>query len=216
MQPQVISVNAGKPQSYVYGGKELSTGIFKSPVSSPLYLHKNQLEGDGQADLSVHGGPDKALCAYCVEHYSYWERQLGIKLEPGAFGENLTLQGALEENVSIGDIFELGEAVVQVTQPRQPCHKIAKRHDAPDLPQLVQSTGYTGYYFRVLQEGIVPFRPQLKLIQKHSLGVSIGYANRIKYGDKQNREGIAMVLSVAELSESWRNSFTKRLSELEG
>jgi MOSC domain-containing protein YiiM len=213
---EIISVNIGKPNIIVYQGKELVTGIYKSPASSPLYVTATNLEGDGQADLEFHGGVDKALCVYCEEHYIHWEKVMDRKLDYGAFGENLTVRGLFETEVCIGDTYQLGEAIVQVTQPRQPCHKLAKRHDITDLPLQVQLTGYSGYYFRVLQEGILPENPSIQLIAKHPNGVTVAYCNEIKFKDTTNVEGMKRILAVQELSASWRESFEKRLQELEG
>ncbi|MFC5451499.1 MOSC domain-containing protein [Paenibacillus aestuarii] len=198
----------------IHQGRELVTGIVKSPVSSPLFLSKTQLEGDGQADLVYHGGEDKALCVYASEHYPYWEKQLNKKLSFGSFGENLTVSGMLEDEVCIGDVFAIGEAVVQVSQPRQPCYKLAKRHDVVDLAVQVQDTGYTGFYFRVLQEGVIPPHPRVERIKKHELGVTLADANHVKYQDKSNISGIQRILSVEALSASWRESFENRLAEL--
>jgi MOSC domain-containing protein YiiM len=213
---EIISVNIGKPNIIVYQGKELVTGIYKSPASSPLYVTATNLEGDGQADLEFHGGVDKALCVYCEEHYIHWEKVMDRKLDYGAFGENLTVRGLFETEVCIGDTYQLGEAIVQVTQPRQPCHKLAKRHDITDLPLQVQLTGYSGYYFRVLQEGILPENPSIQIIAKHPNGVTVAYCNEIKFKDTTNVEGMKRILAVQELSASWRESFEKRLQELEG
>ncbi|MGO4268998.1 MOSC domain-containing protein [Paenibacillus sp. TAF58] len=213
---EIVSINIGKPNTIIYQGKELVTGIYKSPVSSPLYVGGTNLDGDGQADLKYHGGVDKALCVYCDEHYAYWENVMERKLDYGAFGENLTVRGLLETDVCIGDTYQLGEAIVQVTQPRQPCHKLAKRHDMLDLPVQVQHTGYTGYYFRVLQEGIIDEHSTVKLIEKQPAGITVDYANQIKFHDKSNMEGVKRILAVKELSASWRESFEQRLQELEG
>lgn len=212
---EILSVNVGMPQTVEFDGKELVTGIYKSPVSSPLHVSKTQLDGDGQADLVNHGGEDKALCVYCVEHYAYWKSALEKEMTYGAFGENLTVRGLLEEEVGIGDTYEIGDAVVQVSQPRQPCFKLAKRYDVVDLPVRVQDSGFTGYYFRVLQEGTIPVSPKVKLLAKDPAGVTVAYANRIKYHDKDNVEGIRRILAVEALSGSWRQSFQKRLAELE-
>jgi MOSC domain-containing protein YiiM len=212
---EIVSINVGLPQTIVYQGKELVTGIYKSPISSPLYVSKVQLDGDGQADLVYHGGEDKALCVYCEEHYSYWEQKLGRKLSFGAFGENLTVRGLLEDEVNIGDTYEIGDAIVQVSQPRQPCHKLAKRHDVVDLAVQVEETGFTGYYFRIIKEGVIPVQPKVKFIAKHEAGVTVAYANQIKYHDKTNNEGMERILAVDALSASWRDSFAKRLAELQ-
>lgn len=213
---EIISVNVGKPKTTVYNGKELVTGINKSPVSSALFLAKTNLEGDGQADLENHGGEDKALCVYCEEHYAYWADQMDKPLEYGAFGENLTVRGLLESEVCIGDKFKLGEAVVQVTQPRQPCHKLAGKHGDTELPLHVQNTGFSGYYFRVVKEGALPVRPRIRLMEKHPAGVSVEYANQIMHHKKEDIAGMQRILAVPELSASWRSSFEKRLARLEG
>jgi MOSC domain-containing protein YiiM len=213
---EVVSINVGKPSIIKVSNKELHTGIVKSPVSSDLHLSYTQLEGDGQADLVFHGGLDKVLCVYCLEHYPYWERTLGHPLEFGAFGENLTVSGLLEADICIGDIFSLGEAIVQVSQPRQPCYKLAQRHEFMDLAVQVQNTGFTGYYLRVIKEGLLPLHAQIQLMAKHPAAVHIEYANQIKYHDKHNVDGIKRILVVEELSASWRGAFLKRLAELEG
>jgi len=211
---EVAAINAGMPQTMKYQGKELVTGIMKTPVSSSLYLSRAQLEGDGQGDLVHHGGEDKALCVYCLEHYGYWEQKLERKLGYGAFGENVTVRGLPEAEVCIGDKLQLGEAVVQVSQPRQPCYKLAARYGVPDLAMHVQESGFTGYYFRVLQEGVIPPQPTLRLLERDTGGVTVAFANRIKYTDKGNRAGIERILRVAALSASWRESFENRLAGL--
>ncbi|SEC63502.1 MOSC domain-containing protein [Paenibacillus sp. GP183] len=213
---EVVSVNVGKPASLkVQNKEELFTGIVKSPVNSDLHLSFIQLEGDGQADLLNHGGVDKALCVYCHEHYAYWEHLLGKRLDPGAFGENITMSGLLESEVCIGDTFSLGNAIVQVAQPRQPCYKLADRHAVPDFVMKVQTIGYSGYYFRVLQEGKLPPNPQIQLVSKQSMGVTIEFVNQILYHDKRNVEGIQRIVAVPELSEKLRLTLNKRLQELE-
>jgi MOSC domain-containing protein YiiM len=211
---RLVSLQVGKPRTFTYRGHEIETGIFKWGVTSPLFLSSLNFEGDGQADLDNHGGPDKAVNVYCIEHYPYWEEKLGRKLEGGAFGENVTLQGLSEDNVCIGDIYRLGEAVVQVSQPRQPCHKLAKKHDVPDLPLQVQTTGFTGYYFRVLEEGIVTPGDAVELLERHPAEITVAYANRIMYHDKMNREGLERLAGLDTLAVSWRTSLTKRLAEL--
>lgn len=214
MQMKIVSVNVGLPQTIVYQGKELVTGIYKSPTSSSLYVSKIQLDGDGQADLTVHGGADKAICVYPEEHYAYWEQALGQKMEAGMFGENLTVRGLIESDVCIGDTYAIDEVVVQVSQPRQPCHTLAKRLDRADAVLRVQETGYTGYYFRVLSEGIISKDSQIRLIAKGESGVTVTYANQIKYHEKNNVEAAKRIAAIGALSASWKQSFLKRLVEL--
>jgi MOSC domain-containing protein YiiM len=208
---EVISINVGKPATFTLQDKEIATGIFKQPVDQPLFLSTTNFEGDGQADLVHHGGVDKAVCVYPADYYPYWTELLKRPLACGAFGENVTVKGLREETVCIGDVFQLGEAVVQVSQPRQPCYKLARRYDVTDLPLQFQHTGYTGFYFRVLREGYVPPRTTLTLLDRHSAGVTIAYANRIMHHDKEDRAGIERILQVAELSANWQKTFRKRL-----
>ncbi|MEC1535507.1 MOSC domain-containing protein [Bacillus sonorensis] len=212
---EILSINVGKPKQVQFKHKAVSTGIYKRPVQECLFLSSTNLEGDGQADLVHHGGREKAVCVYPYEHYSFWEHELQRKLEYGALGENLTIKGLLATDVCIGDIFQLGEAVVQVSQPRQPCYKLSVRYGVPNMVLKVQETGYTGFYFRVLQEGRVFKSGGLKLISRHPKAITISCANRIKHHDKDDIDGIKRLLEVEELSTSWRESFLKRLDGVE-
>lgn len=215
LQGKLLSLNVGKPTVIRYQGQEIRTGIYKTKVTEPIFLTKLNFTGDAQADLVHHGGVDKAVCVYCFEHYPFWEEELGKSLEPGAFGENLTVERLMEQDVCIGDIFQLGEALVQISQPRRPCYKLAKRHARADLPMLVQETGYTGYYFRVLEEGLVSPDDGLLLKERHPQQMTVAHANRIMYEDKWNRQALETILAVQELSSSWRQTFLKRLAGIE-
>lgn len=149
---KILSLNVGMPKQIQFNQKDVSTGIFKSATDEYLYLSYLNFEGDGQGDLVHHGGKEKAVCVYPYEHYPFWENELRRPLDYGAFGENLTIKGLLESDVCIGDVFKLGKAIVQVSQPRQPCYKLSIKYGVPDMPLKVQQTGYTGFYFRVLEE----------------------------------------------------------------
>ncbi|MGG6309472.1 MOSC domain-containing protein [Paenibacillus macerans] len=208
----IRSINVGRPVQVEHQGKPVLSGIFKTPVEGPLHLSTVNFAGDEQADLRFHGGPDKAVCVYPYERYAYWEREFGMTLGWGAFGENITTEGMLEEDIRIGDKFRLGEAVVQVSQPRQPCFKVGVKHGLPELPIRIQQTGYTGYYFRVLQEGKVRPEDSLQLIEKHPAGVTLAYANRVMHVDKDDADGMRRILAVDELSASWRETLTARLN----
>ncbi|OXM83363.1 MOSC domain-containing protein [Paenibacillus rigui] len=212
---QLLSLNVAMPVEIQYQGKPLSTGIYKKAVEGAVYLSTVQLAGDGQADLVNHGGPDKAVCVYPSEHYSSWEERLERDLEFGTFGENFTVSGLTETQVHIGDIFELGEALLQVSQPRQPCFKLGKKLELAEMPFWVQQTGHTGYYFRVLKEGHVESGQQFRLVEQDAAGITVAEANRLKYHDKSDWEGIRSLLKVEALSESWRDSFQKRLDAVE-
>ncbi|REE69704.1 MOSC domain-containing protein YiiM [Paenibacillus taihuensis] len=208
---QLVSINVGKPTVMEFNQKEIVTSIFKMPVYTLLELDSDGFQGDAQADLKNHGGKDKAVCVYSYGHYPFWEKELGRSLSYGAFGENLTVNGFLETEVCIGDIFQLGSAIVQITQPRQPCFKLSARYQSPEMPIKVQQTGFTGFYLRVLQPGKVHFENQLILLRAHPQAITVAFANRVMHHDKNDYDGIEKLLSVEELSSSWRNTFEKRL-----
>lgn len=208
---KILSLNVGKPEDTDFGKKNVTTGFFKEPVHEPVFLSSVNFTGDGQGDLVHHGGVHKAVCVYPFEHYSYWERTLERTLSPSAFGENLTVAGMTEEDVCIGDSFQLGEAIVQVSQPRQPCFKLGLVYGRKDMPLLVQDTGYTGFYFRVLQEGMVSPTDTLTVLARREQAITVAEANRLMHHDKQDLEGVRRLLEVDELSPSWRKTFEKRL-----
>lgn len=214
MQAHVKAVNIGLPVFYETGGVRWESAIAKQPVSGEQILGLEGFEGDGQADRKHHGGPDKAICVYPLEHYPYWEERLGRVLPVAAFGENVTVSGLVEEDVCIGDTFALGETVVQVSQPRQPCHKLAKRYGVPEMALWVQKTGRTGFYFRVLQPGRIQVGPELTLrrLSADPAGISVACANQLMHENKEDKDGIHRLLEVAALSASWRATFEKRLA----
>ncbi len=203
---RVESLNIGLPKKEIFHGKEVTTGIGKRPVSGAVNLGKLGYEGDGVADTKNHGGTDKAVCVYSLDHYAYWEETLGINLPPAAFGENLTVSNLKEGSVCIGDIFQLGTAMVQVSQPRQPCQTLAARFGRKDLVKLVVDSGFTGFYFKVLQEGIVKAGSPLIHREKDPHEVSISFANYIFHHDRKNRNGIEKILAVPALSGAWQRS----------
>lgn len=208
----ILSINIGLPSTLRYQGKDVPSGLRKRPAEGALFLSWVNLEGDGQADLIHHGGRDKAVCVYPYEHYAHWERELQRTLPFGAFGENLTVQGLPEGDVCIGDTFRFGGAIVQVSQPRQPCFKLSARYERTDLPLLVQETGFTGYYFRVLQEGVVRASDGLVRLASHPDAVTVAFANRIMHREKTNADGMRTLLGVDALSASWRATLQKRLA----
>jgi len=207
----VVSLNIGLPQAVDYRGQPVYTGIFKQPVDGPVYLARLNFRGDGQGDLKHHGGPDKAVCAYFFEHYAFWEAMYERSFDWGAFGENVTLGGLTEADVCIGDRWRLGETTVEVSQPRKPCFKLAMKHGIPDLAVQVERTGFTGFYFRVLDEGHVAKGDSLACIERHPLGITVREANRIMNEADADKADVRALLNVAGLSESWRQSLLKRL-----
>ena len=203
----IESLNIGLPKQERFYGRELLTGICKVPVSGPLLLKRLGFEGDGVGDLNHHGGPDKAVCVYSTDHYPYWQETMGMKLPVAAFGENLSVANLREEDICIGDIFELGTALVQVSQPRQPCKTLAARYGRDDMIRLVVDSGYTGFYLRVLGEGQVEKGNMLILREGNPLRISIAFANYIYHHDNRNCEAINTILGVPALSGSWQRSF---------
>jgi MOSC domain-containing protein YiiM len=203
----IRALNIGLPKKELFHGKTFLTGMCKKPVSVPVMLTRQGFEGDGVGDRKHHGGADKAVCVYSLDHYPYWEQALGTKMPEAAFGENFSLSGMQENAVCIGDVFRAGSAVLRVSQPRQPCSTLAARYGRKDLVKLVSDSGLTGFYFSVLEEGKVKAGDSLDLVEKDGHGVSVAFANRIYHHDRKNREGIEKILAVPALSESWRKSF---------
>ena len=202
---QVVSVNVSKPKNVVHDGAVVSTGIFKEPVKGRLWVRKLGIEGDGQADLTAHGGPDQAVYAYPVEHYAYWEEQLGRDPLPfGQFGENLSITGIDEASARVGDTLKIGTAVLQVTQPRLPCYKLGIRMGAgKTFPKRFQKSGRVGFYLRVMKEGELAAGDR---IERVDVPDSVTIAEFLKvYGSKRpSRRAISRVLAAPGLSHAWR------------
>lgn len=211
----LMSLHIGKPAWIAHGSKQVLSGIFKKASKETHFLSMNGLEGDGQGDTIHHGGVDKAVCVYFQPRYSYWEHLFDRLFPHGSFGENFTLSNWTEENLCIGDIVEAGEAVLQVSQPRQPCYKLGLRNELPSLPMQAQQTGYTGFYFRVLKEGHIRAGESLIIAERHSARKSIAEANRVMYIDKEDVRAIQELLQVQELSASWREQLEGRLVKLQ-
>lgn len=212
---EIISLNVGRPVTVDYRGKSIETGIYKMPVAGSLQLHSTGFEGDGQADLKHHGGPDKAVCAYPIEHYPYWEELLGNKLQYSAFGENITTAGLLETEVCIGDVYEIGTTLLQVSQPRYPCFKISQKHGPADLPAKVLETGYSGFYFRVLREGEIASGD---VIVKKECGAENAPISRVLHLMKvglQERTALEDLVELNSLSDAVRGQFRKLLDKPE-
>lgn len=215
--PLLLTLQVGLPKDLGVEGapdpvdRPWSTGSFKAPVAGPVWLGRINLAGDGQADRKHHGGPDKAVCVYPAAHYPAWRADLGKPDFPfGAFGENFTVEGLTEEAVCIGDTYAIGEARVQVSQPRQPCWKLSRRWRIKDLALRVQTTGRTGWYFRVLDEGNVAPGLPLVLLDRPFPEWPIARANRVMHGARHDREAAAALAGCPLLSASWRETLTQR------
>jgi MOSC domain-containing protein YiiM len=209
----LISINIGLPREILHGDQAITTGIFKVPVAGPLWLGRLNLEGDGQADLQVHGGADKAVYVYPFEHYAFWAGELGRHdFSHGQFGENFTTEGLLEDEVSIGDVFQIGGARVQVTQPRTPCFKLGIRMGDRVFPARFTSANRTGFYLRVLEEGRVAAGDAIERIERAAGSMTVREVFHLRHvgGTRAEYERAARLPS---LSPSWRDAFEKRLAE---
>ncbi|MBU8878876.1 MOSC domain-containing protein [Bacillus sp. FJAT-29790] len=211
---ELKNFSIGLPKKMKYGyDKEIETGICKQTIEE-AFLAKEGFRGDGVADLRYHGGPDRAVCVYPYEHYLLWEKEFKNPLPSSTFGENLTVTNMLENDIFIGDIFLLGNAVIQVTQGRIPCSTITKRTNNPSLLKRMVQTGFTGYLCRVLEEGIVRKDSKIRLIESHPKQVSILYGNEIYFHKQKDVEGIKRVLDVQELANEWKELLVNRLNKL--
>lgn len=220
MQPRLVSTQVGQPQALGTPGAEdpldrpWTSGFIKLPVAGPVWLTTTNLTGDAQADLAHHGGPEKAVLAYSADHYDAWrERLRRPDLPHGAFGENFTVAGITEEAVCIGDVWQFGDAIVQVSQPRQPCWKLSRRWRLKTLALQVQETGQTGWYFRVLQEGSVATGLVPKLSERPHPQWSVAKANRVMHSDKHDLVAAAELAALPELAMNWRVTLSRRVEQ---
>ena len=209
---KLISVQVGVPRKVLRNGEEVSTGIFKAPVQNRIRMNRLNLEGDQQADLSVHGGRDKAVYVYPSEHYSYWKNEIpGVNLPWGSFGENLTTQGLLESDVFLGDHFKIGTAEVVVTQPRLPCFKLNLKFDRDDMVKRFLASRRTGFYLRVLREGEIGSGDEIIPVHQDENRVSILDALRLHLHESDSNELRNRALQVEYLSPSWRKEFSEQI-----
>jgi MOSC domain-containing protein YiiM len=211
---KLLSVNVSKPKAVSYNVKTIHTGIFKVPVKGRVVLRKLNLDGDGQADLTVHGGIDKTVYAYPIEHYEYWRRELiRDDLTYGQFGENFTVEGMLEDDVHIGDVFRIGTALVEVSQPRVPCFKLGLKMGIPTFPKQFLASERSGFYLRVLKVGEVGAGDVIERVKVGPKRLTVKAVHHLLYFDSSNLEGIHEVLGVPALAECWRESFEKALAK---
>lgn len=208
---RILSLNIGGPQSMTRNGKTVTTSMNRTPVAEPTQLEFLGFAGDKAANGKVHGGPDKAVCCYPAEHYPYFREKLAASLEIPAFGENLTTEGLFESEVCIGDVFQIGQATVQISQPRQPCGTLAMRNGNPELPKWVNEKLYTGFYFRVLKPGIVRVHDAVKLIERPNAGATVETLSIAMLNKQTPRGQVEQWVALPELSQSWRETFTQRL-----
>ncbi len=212
---KLVSVSVGLPRVVMSDGDAVSTGIFKEPVAGRVALRTLNLDGDRQADLSVHGGPSKAVYVYPSEHYVYWKRELPeTKLPWGMFGENFTTAGLFETELNIGDKFRVGSAIVMATEPRMPCYKLGIRFGRSDIVKRFLASGRTGCYFAVLQEGEVGGDDAIELIERSKDNLRVSDVTALYTHEKRNVGLLRRAIEVATLPESWKEYFRHRLSKL--
>lgn len=210
---RLISLNVARPRLILYKGETINTGIFKNPVSGPIQLRTLNLDGDRQADLSVHGGPYKAVYAYPSEHYPFWRQELpGIADGWGMFGENFTTTGLSEEELHIGDRLQIGSSIVTVRQPRMPCYKLAAKFQRDDMIDRFLASGRSGIYFSVEKEGQVAAGDSFEFLSRAQDGITIAEMNALFVRDRYNAGLLEKALNTAALPESWHEYFTRRLA----
>jgi MOSC domain-containing protein YiiM len=210
----VVSINVGLPRTITWKGRTITTGIFKAPIDGRVPVRTFNLDGDRQADLSVHGGPNKAIYAYPSEHYNFWRGELpGMELPWGMFGENLTTEGILEEVVNIGDRFCIGSAVAMVTQPRVPCYKLAARFGREDMIERFLASGRSGCYLKVVQEGEVGAGDPIELMSRDGHAVTVADIARLYYGTSDNRNLLQRAVRLAALPEHWPDRFQQQIKQ---
>jgi MOSC domain-containing protein YiiM len=208
---KIVSVNVGLPREVAWKGTSVSTGIFKSPVDGSVSIKRLNLRGDQQADLTVHGGPYKAVYGYPSEHYVYWRGELPqAELGWGAFGENLTTEGLNEDELYVGDQLRVGSALLMVTQPRMPCYKLTIRFDRDDMIKRFIASKTSGFYFSVVEEGEVEGGSPIEIVQRDPDRVSVNDINHLYYGTSRNAELLKRAVNLAALPASWRDYLRER------
>lgn len=213
MTGRILSVNVGQPRQVEVGNSLVLTSIFKSPVEDRRAVRPHNIDGDRQSDLTVHGGPNKAVYCYPYEHYDYWRKQLpGIDLPYAVFGENLTTEGFTEDAVYIGDRFRAGSAILQVTQPRMPCFKLAIRFGRADMVKLFWNSVRPGIYFSIVEEGDLAAGDAIERVAEGRERVSVADVVRLYRGDETNPDVLARALR-SPLSGSWKEELQERFAD---
>jgi MOSC domain-containing protein YiiM len=210
---RVVSVNVGLPTQVPYHGGIVSTGIFKQPVEGRVLLRTTNLDGDGQADLSVHGGADLAAYMYSWDAYRWWMAELGHELQPGEFGENLTVTGFTDDDVQVGDVIRVGDARVQVTTPREPCYKLGIRMGDHRFPARFREANRMGFYLRVVEEGEIGAGDSVEIEERAEGSLTIAEFHGTYTSGRDDPDALRRILAAPRLPESWRDWAEKRLAE---
>ena len=209
---KIISINVGLPQKIMWDGKEIETSIFKYPVSESVTIEKFNIIGDKQSDLKAHGGENKAIYGYSANHYEFWKKELPeVDFPFGIFGENLTVEDLDENEINIGDLFQLGTAQIMAVQPRFPCYKLSARFKRSDMVKRFLESKLSGIYFKVIEEGKVSAGENLKLIKKDQNNIKISEITRVSTTDKDDVEAIQRIIDVKKLPERLRQRLKEKL-----
>ena len=213
---KIVSLNVGMPREVTWHGRTVTTGIFKEPVAGRVALRKLNLDGDGQADLTVHGGEYKAVYCYPLEHYAYWKKELGRELPMGMFGENFTTEGLRESDVNLGDRFRVGTAEVEVTQPRLPCYKLGIRFDADEMVKRFLASGRTGFYLQLIRTGEVCAGDEIVPIGRDANAVPVLAIVKLyvaKHYGAEEMELVRRVIRVEAVPNDWKDYFRERIAK---
>jgi MOSC domain-containing protein YiiM len=214
--PKILSVNVSFPKEVDFEGQKVTTGIFKEPIEGRVELRTLNLDGDKQADLTVHGGPDKAVYAYPTEHYEFWRKVYpNIEMPNGMFGENFTTEGLMEAEVNVGDVFKIGSSKVIATQPRMPCYKLGVKFGRMDVLKKFLASGRSGIYFKVLEEGEVGTGDSIIQIKKDTNRVGISDIVRLYASDREDIKTMRHAVKVEALPEGWRHYFYEQIKRVE-
>ncbi|MGI9542020.1 MAG: MOSC domain-containing protein [Cyclobacteriaceae bacterium] len=212
---QLLSINVGLPKEVSYQGKSVVTGIFKDPVEGPIKVGKLNLEGDGQADLTVHGGEDKAVYVYPTEHYKFWRDTYPQKeFSFGVFGENLSATGLVETEVSIGDQYRIGSAEFMVTSPRMPCYKLGIKMEDPSFIKAFLKANYSGFYLRVLKEGVIEAGQNIEKVSEDGHQLTVAEVAGLYALDRDNLALLEKAVAAPNLPNDWKTHYKKRLTQL--
>jgi MOSC domain-containing protein YiiM len=214
---KIVSLNVGLPREVIWQGKVVATGIFKEPVNASVMLRTLNLDGDGQADLAVHGGVSKAVYAYPSEHYAFWRAEFPeMDLSWGMFGENFTTEGLLEENIYIGDRFRVGESEIMATEPRMPCYKLGIKFGRVDIIKRFLASRRSGFYFAVTRQGVVNAGDALEFIGREQQDISVADITRLYAFEKDDLKALRRAIAVNALPESWKGYFRHQIEKQSG
>src|SRR5262244_1407217 len=206
--PRLLSVNVGLPRDIEWKGRTVHTAIWKDPVRGRCRVGQLNLDGDGQGDVAGHGGEQRAVFVYQIESYRFWQQQLKrTDFVHGQFGENFTIEGLPDDLVCIGDRYQIGSALFEVTQPRVTCYRVGIRMNEPRMPALLTSSGRPGFYFRVLQEGVVGAGDDIVKVGEAKERMTVAEVNALLYSPNHPRDGLERALLIEALSAGWRSSF---------